>query len=65
MSKNIYKEIAKKYGVSVMEVKKEMQAAINAAYISPTSEAENVPRNNEIPIIEEFIDYAVGKIRED
>jgi len=63
MNRKIYKAIAKKHGISVEEVKREMQKAVDAAYVFPSAEAESVPRAGEKPTIEEFIDYSVKKIK--
>jgi len=63
MKKSIYKEIAKKYGVSVDEVKKDMEEAISEAYLNPTLSAKSVPRKGEIPTVDEFIGYIVEKIK--
>lgn len=41
--RKIYRKVAKEYGVSVEEVKREMQAAITDAYTNPLN-------NNEISI---------------
>ena len=46
----IYEQIAKKYGISVCEVKQAMQAAIDAAFENP-------------PTIEEFINYVVEQVK--
>lgn len=41
--RKIYRKVAKEYGVSVEEVKREMQAAITDAYsIVPISEKESL-----------------------
>ena len=58
----MYKAIAKKYGVSVEEVKREMQKAIDAAYLFPNYEVEKIPHKGETPTIDEFIKNAVDKI---
>ena len=63
MNEKIYKDIAKKYGVSVEEVKREMQKAIDAAYLFPNDEAKKVPRKGDAPTIDEFVTYAVDKIK--
>lgn len=60
--KKIYKKIAKKHGVSVAEVKRDMQEAINAAYTNPNSYANCVKRKNEIPTPEEFITHLANRI---
>ena len=53
----VYKEVAKKNGASVEEVKREMQAAINSAYENPNIYARRVPSKGKIPTIDEFIEY--------
>lgn len=62
MNRRDYRKIAKKYGVSVSEVKKDMQEAINAAYQNPTLYANCVPRKDEIPTVDEFISYASNRV---
>lgn len=69
--RKIYREIARKNGVSVKDVKRDMQAAITAAYQNPPKDGgvisayqRQVPRKGEIPTPEEFIRYAAGKVRE-
>lgn len=65
----VYRKIAKKYGVSVDEVKSEMQAAINEAYKNTPNDGitgawqARVPRKDEIPTTEEFINYAIAEAR--
>lgn len=58
----IFTEIANKYGVSVDEVKQEMQAAINAIYDDLNSHAKNVLYENDIPTIEEFLSFVLEQI---
>lgn len=54
--RKIYRKVAKEYGVSVEEVKREMQAAITDAYTNPLNNNEitkayqsRVPCKGEIP----------------
>lgn len=66
--RKIYREVARKHGVSVAEVKWELQEAINAAYRNPPDDGvrawqNRVPRKGEIPTMDEFIRYAAGTIR--
>ena len=61
MDESIYEEIAKRHGLSVREVKREMQAAINEAYANPNSHAMAVPRKNAIPTVAEFIEYVLKR----
>lgn len=64
----IYRQIARKNGVSVKEVKAKMQAAINAAYQNPPDDGitatyqKQVPSKGDIPTPDEFIRYAAEKI---
>lgn len=69
--RKIYREIARKNGVSVRDVKKDMQAAITAAYKNPPKDGgviaayqRQVPRKGEIPTPDELIRYMAGKVRD-
>ena len=62
--------VAEADGVSIEEVKKEMQAAISAAYQNPSDDGgrtearqKEVPCRGEIPTPEEFIRYAAWKLK--
>ena len=59
---DIYKEIAEKYGVSVEEVKRDMQEAIDMAYINPTFQAKCLPYKNKSPTTEEFIKHMIDRL---
>lgn len=68
--RQIYRKIAKENGVSVKEVKADMQAAINEAYRNPPNDGgvtaayqRKVPRKGEIPTPDEVIRYVAGEIR--
>ena len=63
MNQNIYEKIAKMHGVTVEEVKREMQAAIDAAYESPTFHAQCVNSKGDKPTPEEFISHIVRRIQ--
>ena len=65
MNRKTYRQIAKKHGVSLDEVKREMQTAINSAYVFPNDKALNIPRKKEIPTVGEFIEYSVNQIIDD
>ena len=58
------KRVAKANGVSVEEVRDEMQKAIMHAYRKPNSEAQAVPKKGKFPTPEEFIDYCHKKVLE-
>ena len=55
MNEEVYRIIAKKYGVSIEDVKRDMQAAINEIYAN--SSLKN------IPTVEEYIDFSVRQIK--
>lgn len=67
--KRIYQKIAKEDGISVTEVKREMQAAIDHAYKKndkPERERdlqESITYHGEIPTVEEFIASMSYKIK--
>ena len=68
--RKIYRELAKKHGVSVKEVREDMQAALTEAYTDPlnnnaiTKAYQNrVPRQGEIPTPEEAVRYLAGKVK--
>ncbi len=68
--RKIYRELARKHGVSAKEVRQEMQAALTEAYTDPQNNNEitrayqnRVPRQGEIPTPEEAVHYLAGKVR--
>ena len=63
MNRKILRQIAKKYGVSVEEVKRDMQEAINEAYKDPNSAALSVERKGKVPTPDELINHAVREIK--
>ena len=69
MNRKQYRKIAKKHGVSVKEVKADMQSAIDAAYTNPNTDfatfkaQREVPKKGETPTIDEFVDFATNKIK--
>ena len=62
LNEKIYEKIAEKYGVTEDEIKKDMQEAINSAYIKPNSKAAGISRKGDIPDIDEFVEYVIGQI---
>jgi len=62
LSRKIYREIARKNGVSIEKVKKEMQSAINDSYVNPSFYARCVPRREEVPTVDEFIEYMANRV---
>lgn len=65
MNRKIYKQLAKKYGVTVEEIKRDMQEAINAAYVSPNDAALGIKSKGTVPTIDEFITQTANKINAD
>ena len=68
--RKIYRELAKKHGVSVKEVREDMQAALTEAYTNPlnnnaiTKAYQNrAPRQDKIPTPEEAVRYLAGKVK--
>lgn len=64
----ILKKVARANGVTVREVKTEIQAAINEAWKNPPDDAaaafqRKVPCAGEIPTPDEFIRFMVNEIR--
>ena len=69
MNRKTYRKTAKRHGVSVAEVKADIQAAITAAYTDPDRnliniKAQNaVPRKGDIPTPDEFVRHAADVVR--
>lgn len=67
--RNIYRKIAKEHGVTVEEVKRDMQEAIKYAYENKPKyydvsvEQKSLHNNDEIPTTEEFIEYIIKEIK--
>ncbi len=64
----ILKKVARANGVTIKEVKTEIQAAINGAWKNPPDDAaaafqRKVPCMGEIPTPDEFIRFMVNEIR--
>jgi len=63
MKKSLLKKIAKKHGIDISEVQREMQLAINMVYENPNAAALAIPKKGVIPTADEFIRYCVGEIK--
>lgn len=68
--RSIYRKVAKEHGVSVAEVKRDMQEAIIAAYNDPLNQNEitrayqrRVPSKDKIPTPDELIRYAASEAK--
>jgi hypothetical protein len=64
MNRKLYRKTAKAHGVSVKEVKREMQIAIDAAYEKTNFYAGQVPHEGATPTPDEFIAHAVQVAKE-
>jgi len=63
MNRKLLRKVARKHGVSLREVREEMQIAINHAYKNPTVQAQSVERKDETPTPEELVNHVVRKIK--
>ena len=70
--RSIYRKVARKYGVSAQEVRKEIQATITEAYTNPLNQNEitkayqnRVPCKGEIPTPEEMIRYLAKQAKKE
>lgn len=70
--RKIYREIAKQNGVSVKEVKQEIQKMIEDAWGNPPNDGgvieayqRQVPCKGEIPTPDELIRYVAAKVQQD
>lgn len=68
--KKVLREVARANGVSVKEVREEIQKAIDEAWKTPPNDGgvtaayqKKVPCRGEIPTPEELIHYMAGEIR--
>lgn len=68
--RRMYRQIARRNGVTVKEVRDGMQEAINAAYQNPQRDSclkaayqERIPCRGVIPTPEEVIRFAAGEIQ--
>ena len=63
MNKKIYKKIAREFGVTIEEVRREMEAAIDAAYQEPTFYARCVKFKGDKPTPDEFFDHIIHYVQ--
>ena len=64
MNRKMYREIARKHGVTAEEVKRDIQAAIDQAYENPNWYARCVYYEGEKPTAEEFISHMARRLRD-
>ena len=68
-NRKTYRKIAKAHGVTVKEVKADMQSALNYAYKNTPNDGiteayqDRVGCKKEIPTADEFINYATKRVR--
>ena len=63
MNRRIYKQVAKLHGVSIKEVKRDMQAAIDVAYKNPNAFAQGIVFKGYKPTINEVVAHAVSTLK--
>ena len=63
LDEKIYKRIAEEFGVTVEEVKRDMEEALQLTYADPNCEASAIPRMGSVPTIDEFVDYAAARVK--
>lgn len=62
MNRSQYRQIAKKHKIPMQKMKRDMQDAVDAAYITPTFHARCVYCKGATPTVDEFIDHSVRRI---
>ena len=61
LDEKIYMKIAKEFGVTVEDVKRDMEEALKLTYADPSREASMIPRKGDIPTVGEFVEYAAKR----
>ena len=67
--RKVYRKVARKHGVTIEEVKREMQSALDETYNNPNNNdiskayQERVPRKGDVPTVDEFIRYVADKAK--
>ena len=64
MNRSILKRIAKKHGVSVSDVRRDMQFALDETFKGPRVDNSFEDFNGNKPTLEEFINYAKQRVKE-
>jgi len=62
MNRSDYRKIAKKHRVTMKDVKRDMQEAIDITYENPTFHARCVYCAGEKPTIDEFVDHCARRV---
>ena len=63
MNRQDYRKIARKHGVSIREVKHDLQEAVDAAYVEPNFHARCVYCKGEKPTVDEFIEHIARRVK--
>lgn len=63
MNRKIYRKIARKYGVSIQEVKRDMQEVVDETYKNPTFHARCVFCEGEKPTVDEFVNHLARRVK--
>lgn len=65
--RKIYRQVARKHGVSISEVKKEMQHVLNVTFSTPVNDGvtelyrSKIPRKADVPTPQEFLTYCISE----
>ena len=63
MNRSDYRKLAKQNGVSVKELKRDMQEAVDETYKNPTFHAKCVYSEGEKPTVDELIDHVARRVK--
>jgi len=69
--RDVYRKVAEKHGVSIEEVKRDMQLAIDETYKNPKNSElikkikDQIQCEEEKPTVEEFVLYIANMVRND
>ena len=64
MNRKLYRKVAKEHGVSVKEVKRGINEAIDHTYTIPYSGIQNIKFAGEKPTPDELIAYFVNEVKQ-
>jgi hypothetical protein len=62
MNRKLYRKVAREHGVSIREVKREIQFAIDEAYKNPTDSTRIARFNGRKPTADELVSYLVQEV---
>ena len=63
MNRKDYRKIARAHGVSIQEVKRDMQEAVDAAYKNPNFYARSVYCKGNKPTVDEFVSHLARRAK--